>query len=186
MAQTFPQFLKLPQEMQGMVWECSTELASLQPRVVEVRFAKHWNVSIKHDFVADIPPLLYACHNWRVYVLKGPQISAGSFYSVSQYLESDGIQLIKLLFGCEYAAHPMYFNPEIDSLFLREYTYRSTVCQMNRFLRELPNKDQIQRIMLPWLSFWPWKIKLIEFPNLKWLTFIKTVHKGPQALKLYT
>lgn len=51
MTQTFSRFQKLPAELQDMVWVFGV---FLQPRVVEVRFARKPN-SKKHDFVATIP-----------------------------------------------------------------------------------------------------------------------------------
>lgn len=60
----------------------------------------------------------------------------------------------------------MYFHPEIDSLFLREYTFDVGFHQSLALLRGSPDKDQIQRIMLspnPLID----KFQIVDFPNLK-------------------
>jgi hypothetical protein len=75
-------------------------------------------------------------------------------------------QVIKLLFSSKNDTHPMYFHPEIDSLFLREYTFDVGFHQSLALLRGSPDKDQIQRIMLspnPLID----KFQIVDFPNLK-------------------
>ena len=69
---TFPQFAKFakfPQEIRDIVWKYAT---SLQPRIVEVRFSHPWSgpEMAGHDFVAEIPAILHACHDSRAAGLK--------------------------------------------------------------------------------------------------------------------
>jgi hypothetical protein len=60
-----------------MIWEFAI---SVEPRVVEVRFSRDFN-SKKHDFVAQFPSILHACHDSRTVALK-----AG--FPISQYFSA--------------------------------------------------------------------------------------------------
>jgi hypothetical protein len=73
----------------------------------------------------------------------------------------------------------MYFYPNIDSLFLREYTLDICFHQSRSFLRQLPDKVHVQRIELnqnPLMN----KFQVVDFPNLKKVTLVKRVSPQPQ------
>jgi hypothetical protein len=84
----------------------------------------------------------------------------------------------RLLFGSKKAAHPMYFHPEADSLFLREYTFSVGVHQSIDFLRQLPDKEHIQQIMLSPYHL-THKFRNVAFPNLKKVILVKKVCTNP-------
>jgi hypothetical protein len=102
----------------------------------------------------------------------------------------------KLLFHCKNAAHPMYFDPQIDTLFLREIHHQRdtgewvhTAHRASRFLRELPNKDQVQRLTVdicpafsdPYRQTSHNPPAIFKFKNLKVLTLVKRVNADPKT-----
>jgi hypothetical protein len=110
------------------------------------------------------------------------------------------MQHYQLCYGTPNARRPAYFNSEIDALFLREDEHTdvcySTEAQAQYFLRELPDKHEIQRLNLspktarfrtPGAYFSPgWGPRLppamiLLFPNLKEVTFVKGVRSDRQC-----
>jgi len=142
----FKKFLKLPPELQLMIWKFSYE-----PRVIEMRFAKAYT-STQYDFVVKkLPAILHVSRNIREEALKDYQ----------------------LLFKHKQCRAPTYFNPEIDTLHLRDSKSSEYIDyeQVSRTLSIMPDKEKIQRLSVTNDSkALTQKPLILEFPKLKEVT----------------
>lgn len=89
------------------------------------------------------------------------------------------MQIYKLSFATRNAKCPVYFNSAIDTLFLREYvSVRDyTEEQVQNFIDQLPDKDQIRNLMISFNATtgdW-YSPRILEFPNLKEVTIVRRV-----------
>jgi hypothetical protein len=94
------------------------------------------------------------------------------------------MQAYKLSFGTKSAKRPTYFNPEIDTLYFREYAcIDDPICQRNqvgRVIAQLPDKDKIQKLVISVEHIIEGVCNdmpgVFQFPKLKEVTFVKLVY----------
>ncbi|KAH7348796.1 hypothetical protein BKA65DRAFT_584668 [Rhexocercosporidium sp. MPI-PUGE-AT-0058] len=123
----FLPFPRLPLELRR---KCFREMFP-GPRVIEVLFPRNRN-SKKYEFVAETPVVLYICHESRI----------------------EALTIYQLAFANKSALKPVYFCPELDTIFLREEQWR-TGDQVKDFFLTVPDKTLIQKmafILYPGLS----------------------------------
>jgi len=166
-----------------MIWEFCVPL---QPRTVELRpsrWESHYNHG-KHDFVAAVPSILHACHDSRVIGLKvSDSLCCLSLVSISLRKILKCRQTYKLSFGNSNAKRPVYFNANIDTLFLRETNkpYWRWRDQAETALLSLPNKHEIQRLIIRHGTALYSEANrpplLFHFPNLEVVAFVKHVRE---------
>lgn len=140
----FAAFPRMPVELQLKVWKYA---ARQTPRTIEVRFHMR-NSGEKHDFITEIPALLHACRISRKEGLKVNDLC--HVRSMSKQITNTD-QVYKKVFGSKYASHPVYFNKDADTLYLREARGfpphgQYTFFQARNFAYNLPNKDQLHKL----------------------------------------
>lgn len=152
----FKLFPKLPVELRLKIW-----MLSLENRTIEMRFANNYR-STQYDFVfSKIPTMLHVHKESRV----------------------EGLRYYKLLFGHKkQCRRPVYFNPMIDRLHLRDLTCGSIYPkQVAATLQLMPNKEDVRLLSIKreWLN---WANTLGElrpflllFPNLEQLRVCSTL-----------
>ncbi|PVH81175.1 hypothetical protein DL98DRAFT_174666 [Cadophora sp. DSE1049] len=116
----FPLFPKMPLELRR---KCFHDMFP-GPRIIEVLFAKS-SRSDKYDFLADTPVVLHICKESR----------------------KEALAIYILAFGGKNALNPVYFSPEIDTLYLRELGHPSRK-KVRMFLQHVPGKEIIQKLAL--------------------------------------